>query len=145
MNQISFFEKRLRAYSTDTLKKAVDDTIAACRFVPVLKDLIDACVKYDREEKLRHRNRKERFIPGDIVDGERTFTPDEARAELERLHKEWPEAFSARRSVAEMATPQDRRRTLQIDVTRLYVSSLRRCARLSPTKAITAATQHDLF
>jgi hypothetical protein len=142
--RIQFYEKKLRDVSDEHLVAAIEIILDTCEYPPKIKELREACRKAAAASE-RAERRQRRFKPGDTIRGQPTFTPQGAKDELERLHEEWPDAFRPAPDIVQMSSPGQRLRTLQLDVTRLMVSSLRKCARLDPDNSIVAATQHDLF
>lgn len=112
---------------------------------PVVGDLVRAIhrVRTLAGEKAGAHRRK--HYPGDVIHGERTFTPEEARFEAARIRKEYPSAFSRPRKKENFATPEGRKSALEESVTRMAVSALDRCARLAPDQPISLMHQHDLF
>ena len=144
-SRIQYFESKLRSFSEADIEAGVDHVLETCKYPPRFADVFEGCRRHKLNSQSQAARKSRRFKPGDTVRGERTFTPQEASDYLEQLRDVWPDAFKPCPKDVNMSTPQDRRATLELDFTRLLVSSLRRCARMDPNKPIVAATQHDLF
>jgi len=141
-SRISFMERETREFDLDTLDKGVTHVLRTCEWPPTVKAIVDACRKF-QSHKIKENVKPK---PGDVIDGQTTFTPAEAQEELERLHKERPDLFGARPQYPKMATPDERKQTLEDSVTRLYISGLRKCASLDPQAGVsTVAVQFDLL
>lgn len=89
--RVSFLEKELRDFDDDTLNEAVTLVLREEKFPPKLADFFSRCREI---QKKQGRAKKEKgFVPGDIINGEKTLTPSEALAELKKIKEEYPEAF----------------------------------------------------
>lgn len=141
---LDLIDRRTRAFSDEEFAKGVEWCLENLTYPPTVSDVFGACNKL--RPKIGKGRREHRFKPGDEVYGEKTFTPAEARAELERLHEVKPSAFDDARPIQwNLATVEQKRAWFEHMIDRIYVAGLRRCAALDSNRAIVAAHQRNLF
>lgn len=146
MPQVQLLERKTRYVDDSILEEAVDIVMDTCRFPPLVKDMHRAIAEARSKQKARSRNSaKKKHRPGDEVDGVATLTPDEAKGELERILEQYPEAWDPAHLRIKLGTPEERTATLQLSLTRLYATALRKLIRLDPSHTIAPPQQHDLF
>jgi hypothetical protein len=146
MDRVQFLERELRKFSNEILMEGVTEVLRTAEFPPTVKVLHSACAKLVKQRE-RNSSGAKFHRPGDVIDGQRTLTPDEAREELVRVRKDFPEAFTL--------IPPDRHggdatgtERLDIVVTRIYVKALQKCAALAPDQSVSISsptTQTELF
>jgi hypothetical protein len=146
MHRISFLERELRTFDNEVLDIGVTSVLRSSDFPPSVNALHSACTKAAKQIESKNSGRS-RHKPGDMVDGERTFTPSEAADELIRIKEEFPEAFTL---VATKDSMRDGLSNARLDlvVTSIYIKALRRCAALEPSSGVTIddlATQDTMF
>lgn len=141
-DRLEILERSVREFTDQEIMKGVDTVLRKCDFPPTVADLYSAC----RSHQKRQPKKQVGYKPGDIVHGEQTMTPVEAKNELERMHKAHPEAFRDVPAINyPLAKPEQRRAHMELMIHRIYISALRRCARLDPSMPIVAAEQRSLF
>jgi hypothetical protein len=146
MDRVQFLERELRNFSNEVLHEAVTVVLRTAEFPPTVKVIHSACSKIVQQRERNSMGSKS-HRPGDVIDGQRTLTPAEARDELIRIREEFPEAFTL--------IPPDRHggdatgtERLDIVVTRIYVKALQKCAALAPDQSVSISsptTQTELF
>mgnify|MGYP003652208533 CR=1 FL=1 len=144
MDRQSFMERELRDFEVDILGEAVTEVLRTCEWPPTVRHLHSACSRISARKETNKEGRT--FFPGDVVDGEKTLTPSEAKIELERMRKEYPEAFNY---TAYSASGSDHASSssIEIVVTSIYIGALRRCIKLDPGVPVELSefVQDDLF
>lgn len=147
MPRLHLFARQTAHFSEEAVEDAILAVLSDCQYPPVVKDIVQACAAAEKRLASRKPVAKTRYRPGDIgPDGRPTFTPDAARAELRRLRKTNPEWFGREMTpaLASPASHRERLASMELLVSRIYVSGLRRCANLDGN-ALIDATQVQLF
>jgi hypothetical protein len=133
MDRISYLERELRPFQNDILELGVTTVLRTCEFPPTVKALYSACSSALKSQGVKDAA-GESYCPGDIVHGERTFTPREAAEEMIRIGKECPEALllesAQSRGTSHIAD------SLDLVITRIYVKALRRCVAMDPYRSV---------
>lgn len=148
--RLALFARSTAHFSQEVVDEAVQIVMVDCHYPPNLKAVMDACRAAERELSKRSRAKRgnERYRPGEPdYNGQPTFTPDEARAELKRLRAEHPDWFVARLPSDPLSHPigDDARLRAMLDtINRIYVKGLQRCASLDG-RAFIHAEQRHLF
>jgi len=135
--QIRTMAERTRKFDDEVLRNAIEWLIDNhTGYPPKAADLRNACFQEQKRLHLSGRDDGAVHLPGDVVDGERTFTPLEAMHELERIRREFPEAFAPRppKPLYGSAMTKEYMETL---FNRIYVSGLRRAMAHDPTLTLT--------
>jgi predicted RNase H-like HicB family nuclease len=150
MGRISLLEKKTRGFTIEEIRDAVDEVLEVCQYPPNVRDMVAACKKIHAKRVAQEQRSKGRPKPGDVVDGVRTMTPSEARAELERIWEEHPEAFdgSSREINSQLHTREERKASLDRMIMSIWVKALKKCAMLDPNlpaPSIHTANQEELF
>jgi hypothetical protein len=136
--RIAMFARETSRFSEEVIEDAITSIMHELEYTPVLKHVIAACIAAERRRASRQPKKKNGYRPGEVgPDGRPTFTPEEARQELKRLRKTNPEWFSR-----ELDLKLDSRRSLELNVSRIYVNGLRRCANLDGRSIIEAEQAH---
>lgn len=145
--RIQLFARQTARYSEAVIEEAILAVLSDCQYAPVVKDIQAACAAAERRIAARRPKANQRYRPGDPgPDGKPTFSPDQARAELRRLRATNPEWFGREMPIT-LAAPmnnEQRRDALELMISRIYVSGLRKCANLDGNSLIDA-TQAQLF
>lgn len=135
-------ERETDKFDHITLEKAVTHVLQTCEWPPTVKALTDACRRFEAR-KTRSSSKPK---PGDMIDGVRTYTPQEAHEKLEEWIKKRPDLFRPAEKNVPMATPDERKKSLEDAVTRLWLTGLRKCANLDPDRSVSEVTvQYDLL
>lgn len=145
--RIGLFDRQTSRYAEEVIDEAILAVLSDCQYPPVVKDILAACAAAERRIAMRRPKKDARYRPGDPgPDGRPTFTPQGARIELRRLRAEHPEWFGSEMPIrlAHPLNDTERREALELMVSRIYVSGLRRCANLDGN-ALIDATQAQLF
>lgn len=134
MSRLQFIEKELRTFSNEAMVDGITIALRTAEFPPTVAFLYASCSKAKQHLARKADAASPGYCPGDIIDGQQTFTPQEALIELQRMREEYPDAFVFVPDHPKAGkTPKAvEKYGLEMAITRIYIKALKKCIALGP-------------